>query len=170
MDSSSMVRLITILVLVIGLAGAAAVLLVLSDPGSDRPYPVSNSAPDSATASTVPSPASTLHRMPKLWDQDVATAERTIAALGFKLEIYSLTGDDITDPVDWVVVGQSPRPGDPLRSTTPIRVDVLPKDMPVPKITMSGSPWSPQTRATSAAEFDPSMPGDRKSITPGSIT
>ncbi|MFG1826281.1 hypothetical protein ACGFIJ_27690 [Microbispora bryophytorum] len=142
MGSSFAVRLVvTVAVAVIAMAGATAVLMVLSSPGSTRLYPVSNEGFASASSSAVPSLAAALPKMPKLWFQDAETAKSTIAALGFDLEIRSLTGDEVKDPADWIVLGQAPAPGDDLKTTTPISVEVTPKDMPVPNpTTTSGSP------------------------------
>ncbi|MEV7802298.1 hypothetical protein AB0O28_05060 [Microbispora sp. NPDC088329] len=141
MNSSVVARLVIVLVAVIGVAGTAAVLLVITGPGAAGIYSVSHSTPVFATISAAPSPAAALPEMPRLWFQDVKTARTTIAALGFDLEVRSLTGDEVEDPADWIVVGQAPAPGDHLKNTIPIEVDVLPKDMPVPNpTTRSGSP------------------------------
>ncbi|MGI5155538.1 PASTA domain-containing protein [Microbispora sp. CA-102843] len=73
--------------------------------------------------------------MPQLWYQDAETARRVVTALGFDPAIHTVTGEEMKDPRDWIVVGQAPAPGTLLKSTMPIEFYVTRRDMPVPSPT-----------------------------------
>ena len=123
MRRSVAMSLITALTVAFGAAVIATFALILPGP---------------ASPTTTPAPGPP--RMPRLWFQDVETATRAVAALGFVPEIHSLIGEEVKVPADWIVVGQAPAPGTILKSTMPIDFEVTRKDMPVPSPTTASAP------------------------------
>ncbi|MEU6432459.1 hypothetical protein ABZ860_41685 [Microbispora sp. NPDC046973] len=129
MRRSVAIPLVTAIVAAFGAAVIATFALILAGPAPTTPYaaPMASVRP---AESALDAPT-----MPKLWYQDVETARRVVAALGFVPEIHTLIGEEMKVPRDWIVLGQAPAPGTLLKSTMPIEFYVTRKDMPVPSPT-----------------------------------
>ncbi|MFI7630222.1 hypothetical protein [Microbispora rosea] len=128
MRRSVAISLTTALVAAFGAAVAATFALILPGPAPTTTASVRQTTSDLAAP-----------RMPKLWFQDVETATRAVAALGFVPEIHTLIDEEMKVPADWIVLGQAPAPGKLLKSTMRIEFDVTRKDVPVPSPTTASA-------------------------------
>ncbi|SDJ44788.1 PASTA domain-containing protein [Nonomuraea jiangxiensis] len=120
--SRSEARLLTAFVVVgLALTAAAAALALVGVPDDRAAAPPLAPAP----ATSRPADAAT---MPELWRKEVNDARAKIAALGFTARVMPMNPEGITDPKKWVVAGQFPQPGTPLKSSVPIFLQVVPKE------------------------------------------